>query len=503
MTNKHFQHLLVISLAVFLFFTSTVKAAEYEATWESLDSRPTPSWFLDAKLGIFIHWGVYSVPSFAYPDSYSEWYWHSLDSELEGKNERQLRNAKATREFHKRVYGEDFAYEQFAEQFKAELFDPEQWADVFKQSGARYVVLTSKHHDGFALWPSKEATRTWGRPWNSTQTGPRRDLLGDLGKAVRDKGLKMGFYFSLYEWFNPLWINDRTRYIEEHMIPQFRDVVTRYEPSLIFSDGEWDLEHTRWHSTELLSWLFNESPSRNEIVINDRWGKGIRHEHGGYFTTEYGAGMADDSHAWEENRGIGHSFGYNRNEPLENYMSGKELIWVLVDLVSRGGNLLLDVGPTADGRIPELQQDRLKELGSWLAVNGEAIYGTRTWKDSAQWTSGKRPAQEYKQYRQQYDIMELAGLEPNDGNARKQVFFTRKGDDLYCITSGYPKGHLRLQGVQALKGSKVTLLGVSGYLNWKQQKDDLVITIPAHTPEELTGRYAYTFKIESAAAESE
>ncbi len=115
MTNKHFQHLLVISLAVFLFFTSTVKATEYEATWESLDSRPTPSWFLDAKLGIFIHWGVYSVPSFAYPDSYSEWYWHSLDSELEGKNERQLRNAKATREFHKRVYGEDFAYEQFAE----------------------------------------------------------------------------------------------------------------------------------------------------------------------------------------------------------------------------------------------------------------------------------------------------------------------------------------------------------------------------------------------------
>ena len=189
---------LIASVVLALVPAGTV-AADYSANWSSLDSRPTPSWFLDAKLGIFIHWGVYSVPAFAYPDSYSEWYWHSLKAPLEGRNERQRRNALATREFHSRVYGKDFAYRRFAPQFRAEMFDPAQWADLFRRAGARYVVLTSKHHDGFALWPSAEASRTWGRPWNSAEIGPERDLLGNLGKRVRDAGLKMGFYYSLYE----------------------------------------------------------------------------------------------------------------------------------------------------------------------------------------------------------------------------------------------------------------------------------------------------------------
>lgn len=489
--------------AVLLAGPAATSAAEFQADWDSLDARPTPDWFLDAKFGIFIHWGVYAVPAFAYPDSYSEWYWHSLKAPLEGRGERQRRNALATREFHNRVYGEDFAYPQFAEQFKAELFDPEQWADVFRRAGARYVVLTSKHHDGFALWPSEEASRTWGRPWNSVETGPRRDLLGDLGEAVRGAGLKMGFYYSLYEWFNPLWLEDRDRYIAEHMIPQFQDAVSNYRPSLIFSDGEWDLEHERWNSTELLAWLYNDAPSRDEVIVNDRWGKGIRHRHGGYYTTEYGAGLADDSHPWEENRGMGQSYGYNRNEPLANYMSGKELVWVLVDLVSRGGNLLLNVGPTADGRIPGLQQDRLLELGAWLAVNGEAIFGTRPWEAAAQWTAGERPVQEYKEYRQEYNILETAGLKPHGGMARKQVFFTRKGRDIYGIVPGYPQGSLTLQGVQAQAGAQVSLLGIEGPLDWEQGADGLTISVPALTPEELPCRHAYVFKVESGAAASE
>ena len=478
-------------------------ASEYSSDWASLDSRPTPSWFLDAKLGIFIHWGVYSVPAFAYPDSYSEWYWHSLRAPLDDRDERQRRNAAATREFHRRVYGRDVKYPQFAPVFKAELFDPAEWADLFRRAGARYVVLTSKHHDGFALWPSEEASSTWGRPWNSVETGPKRDLLGDLGESVRSAGLRMGFYYSLYEWFNPLWLSDKDRYIREHMIPQSKDVVTKYRPALIFSDGEWDLEHERWQSTELLAWLFNEAPSRSEVVINDRWGKGIRHKHGGYYTTEYGAGMADGSHPWEENRGIGHSFGYNRNEPLANYMTGKQLVWVLADLVSRGGNLLLDVGPTADGRIPLLQQARLLELGDWLSVNGEAIYGTRPWKAAAQWTEGKRPEQGYKQYRQEYDILELAGLEPRDGMARKMAFFTRKGDDLYAIVPGMPRGSLELNGVYGRPGTRVTMLGVPRDLEWRQLEGSLEISVPAMTPDELPGRHAFVFKIESGTGSPE
>ena len=273
---------LTAALSPAAFPGARMQAQPYEPDWESLDARPTPEWYLDAKLGIFIHWGVYSAPAFAYPDSYSEWYWHSLDGERANPNERQSRNARATREFHERVYGKDFAYEDFAPLFKAELFDPDQWADVFRRSGAKYVVLTSKHHDGYALWPSKEAGKTWGRKWNSVEIGPQRDLLGDLGSSVRAAGLKMGFYYSLYEWFNPLWLSDRERYVNEHMIPQFKDVVTRYEPAIIFSDGEWDMEYQKWRSPELLAWLFNESPSRGEVVVNDRWGKGIRHKHGGY-----------------------------------------------------------------------------------------------------------------------------------------------------------------------------------------------------------------------------
>ena len=494
--------MLFLASAVLISAPAT-PAAAYSADWASLDSRPTPSWFLDAKLGIFIHWGVYSVPAFAYPDSYSEWYWHSLQAPQDNRNERQRRNAAATREFHTRAYGDGFTYDQFASLFRAELFDPEQWADLFQRAGARYVVLTSKHHDGYALWPSKEASRTWGRPWNSVESGPRRDLLGDLAQAVRKEGLKMGFYYSLYEWFNPLWLADRDRYVQEHMVPQFKDVVEQYHPALIFSDGEWDLEHDRWRSTDLLAWLFNDAPSREEVVVNDRWGKGIRHQHGGYYTTEYGAGMADSSHPWEENRGIGHSFGYNRNEPIENYMTGRQLVWVLVDLVSRGGNLLLDVGPTADGRIPLLQQARLLELGNWLAVNGEAIYGTRTWTKAAQWTEGERPNQEYKQYRQEYDILRIAGLEPDGGKARKMAFFTRKQDDLYAIVPGYPRGSLVLEGVKAPTGASVTMLGLPGDLEWTQRKGGLVISVPSRTPEELPCRYAYAFKIESGAAAGE
>ncbi len=282
------------------------------------------------------------------------------------------------------------------------------------------------------------------------------------------------------------------------MIPQFKDRVVNYRPALIFSDGEWDLEHERWRGTELLAWLFNEAPSCGDVVINDRWGKGIRHEHGGYYTTEYGAGLADGSHPWEENRGIGHSFGYNRNEPVDNYITAKQLVWVLVDLVSRGGNLLLDVGPTADGRIPGLQQARLVELGSWLAVNG-----TRPRKTSAQWTAGKRPVQEYRQYRQEYDILKLAGLGPDKGMARKQVFFTSKGGNLYCIVPGYPKDRIKLDGVQARSDARVTLLGVSGDLGWTQARDGLTISVPALTPEEVPRHYAYVFNVESGSASSD
>ena len=236
--------------------------------------------------------------------------------------------------------------------FRAELFDADKWADIFARSGARYIVPTSKHHEGFCLWPSAEASRDWGRPWNAVETGPHRDLMAELAAATRKRGLKFGFYYSLYEWYNPLWLSDRKRFVDEHLFPQFKDVVTRYQPAIIFSDGEWDMHSKDWKSEELLAWLFNESGCKDEVVVNDRWGKECRHKHGGYWTTEYAAGLKDGSHPWEESRGMGYSYGYNRAERIDDYKSAREFILVLCDLVSRGGNLLLDIGPNADGTIP-------------------------------------------------------------------------------------------------------------------------------------------------------
>jgi alpha-L-fucosidase len=471
-----------------------VDRKRYDPTWESLDSRPAPAWYLDAKFGIFIHWGVYSVPSFANPREYAEWYWHTLQTEPDADT-RDRTPHDQTVAFHERVYGKDFAYAQFAPLFRAELFDPDEWARIFKASGAKYVALTSKHHDGFCLFPSAEANRDWGRAWNAVDTGPRRDLLGDLSAAVRKAGLKMGFYYSLYEWFNPLWLADRQLFVEKHLIPQFKDVVSRYEPSIIFSDGEWDMPAADWKSPELLAWLYNDSPVRDEVIVNDRWGKDTRHTHGGYFTTEYGAGMPDASHPWEENRGMGFSYGYNRNEPLSNYRTPKELIWMLADLVARGGNLLLNVGPTADGRIPDVMQDRLREMGEWLAVNGEAIYGTRAWARSAQWTAGTIPEQGFGEFRVKYDVLQMAGQKPRDGMAVKQVFFTKKPDALYAITPGWPGDTLVLKDVQPPAKARVTMLGVSTPLKWRRQGRDLAIETPRLSVDKLPCRHAFAFKI--------
>ena len=193
----------------------------------------------------------------------------------------------------------------------------------------------------------------------------------------------MGLYFSLMEWYNPLYMrDDKSQYVENYMIPQIKELVTRYQPSLFWPDGEWLHRDTMWRSEELLAWLYNNVQNYEEFTVNDRWGSGLRGHSGDYYTTEYGriGGGSDgmvDSKPFEECRGIGKSFGLNRIENYDDYLTRERLIQMFIKLVSQGGNLLLNIGPHADGTIPVIMQDRLIALGEWLDVNGEAIYGTR------------------------------------------------------------------------------------------------------------------------------
>ncbi len=480
------RFLLVLAFSM----TALTHSATAQPSWVELDARPTPAWWSDAKFGLFIHWGPYAVPAFSAPGEYAEWYWHALRNPDRPDHE-------AVTAFHAATYGADFPYADFAPDFTAQFYQPTQWANLFVRSGARYVVLTSKHHDGFALWPSADANRSWNRPWNATAIGPHRDLLGDLATATRAAGLKFGIYFSLYEWFNPLYLADSDRYVAEHLMPQFKDVVSRYAPSVIFSDGEWEHPSATWRAPELLDWLYHESPSAADVVVNDRWGEETRHLHGGYYTTEYGSGMADATHPWEENRGMGHSYGYSRTENLADYTTGREFILMLADIVSRGGNFLLNIGPTADGRIPVIMQQRLTEIGDWLAINGEAIYGTRTWTRSVQWSAGTVRDQERGQYKSGYDILKLT-VSPDPGQAVKEVLFTRKGDDLYAICPVLPTEHLRLRNLQLPATTTVTLLGQPETLSWQPDGDDVRIPIPALDITRDGGRAAYVFKLTGA-----
>ncbi|MBC8035097.1 MAG: alpha-L-fucosidase [Chitinophagaceae bacterium] len=490
MLNLHFIRKVQLTVAILLFTMFQLQAQQYAANWESLNKRKIPEWFHQDKFGIFIHWGLYAVPSYSLviPDGYSEWYWCNY-------NDTSRHNHKAVKSFHDKIYGKDFTYDQFAPQFKAELFDPVQWANIFKNSGAKYVVLTSKHHEGFALWPSKEADASWGRTWNAVTTGPKRDVLGDLTTAVRNAGLKMGFYYSLLEWYNPLYLKNPAEYVDKVMMPQFKDLVTRYKPSVIFSDGEWVLEDTAWRSPELLAWLFNESPVKKDIVVNDRWGRNTRKKHAAtYYTSEYGSGL-DKNVVWEESRGMGESYGYNRVERLADYKTGNELILILTDIVCKGGNLLLDIGPAADGTIPVIMEDRLTQMGNWLAVNGEAIFGTTAHTTEKQWSSGQRPSAKKGEYQTGYDVNELV-KKRTDGKAFVEMFFTRKGKQLYCIVPEY-NTTITIRNVKPLPSSSIEILGSGRQIPWKQVGKDVICDLSRLTPADLQ-HPIFTIKVSAA-----
>jgi alpha-L-fucosidase len=227
----------------------------------------------------------------------------------------------------------------------------------------------------------------------------------------------MGIYYSLYEWYHPLWKNKETqsRYVTEHLHPKFKEVVTRYKPWFIFLDGEWSADYRFWQSERLAAWLYNESPCKDYVITNDRWGR-CRGIHGDVFESEYGGGdSCSPEHPWQEDRGMGHSYGYNRAESIADYDSAATMIQMLVRCTAGGGNYLLCVGPTADGRIPVIMQQRLVEIGNWLRIHGDAVYGAKAspfWPRRFDW--GYISAKPGKLYLHTFDAeatkIELTGL---------------------------------------------------------------------------------------------
>lgn len=479
-----------IFLALFLLLVEKTSAQTYQPEWSSLDARPTPEWWQDAKFGVFIHWGVYSVPAYTPVGNYAEWYQHALENNThEGR----------VKAYHDLNYGAKTYYD-LADDFHAELFNPNNWARLFERAGARYVVLTSKHHDGFCLWPSQQANLTWGFPWNSMDRGPHRDLVGDLFTALRKTSVRPGLYYSLYEWFNPMWKFDQKRYASNHAMPQLYDLVNRYQPDVVWADGDWDATPDTWQSPQFLAWLYNESPVRDKVVVNDRWGSGVRFKHGGVYTPEYQPHMDFDDHAWEESRGMGFSYGYNRAEDAWDYNSAQTLILHLIDKVSRGGNFLLDIGPDAHGQIPPIMQERLLKIGDWLTLNGEAIYGTRRWRTPYQWSEGRRDykPQQLEGWKTAGDALLKQTINPEAGYAVKELFFTwnPKTKCLYAIFPRYPNDRkITLKNINLPISTEVTMVGARDKLRWESAGANTIVHLPEYNPARFKSAEAYVIKI--------
>ena len=409
-------------------------------------------WFADAKFGNFIHWGLYSVPSYTKKGDYAEWYAKQLEA-----------NSPEVKAFHERVYA-GAPYADFVSGFKAELFDAEKWADLFQRAGAKYINFVSKHHDGFCMYKTDYA---WN--WNSWDVGPHRDFLAELKAALAKTDVRFGVYHSVYEWYHPLYLKDPEEYALKHLLPMLEELIVKYEPNTLFTDGEWDHPSSVWHSTDFLTWLYNESPVKDYIVPNDRWGRETRGRLGGNFTTEYGIiggelGAIEDvtlDRPFEECRGIGRSFGLNRIEGTEDYLSAKELIELLCDLVSKGGNFLLNVGPAADGTIPVIMEERLLQIGDWLKVNGEAIYGTRVYTK----------------------------------NRQNGVLYTKKDDKIYAILNRFPFGEVTLNEVPYSPALRARLLSHPAPVATADDGGKLKLIFPAINPEEVTCSWLYAVEI--------
>ena len=378
-----------------------INIGPYQPKWASLVTHPLPDWFQDSKIGLSAHWGPYAVPGWTprkdtpYGVAYAEWYWE------------WMKNNQAVKDYHAKHYG-DAVYDDFldgtknlvtgeTDGFFAKDFDADGWMRLFKDAGVKYFFITSKHHDGFCIWDSKYTDR------NAAKMGPRRDLYGEMVAAARKHGLRVGLYYSFYEWNNPIYrgqadisgyrgckpLADQDgdgktdEYVDDFMVPQIKELIDTYHPDYLCFDGEWEHGYLHWRARQIVAYYFNQAAARGqEVVINDRFGQkkegtsDTRGVYGDFYHVEYHANI-DRTKPWAMWRGFGNSYGYNRNEHPDNILSVKDTIKMILDCAAEGGNIEFNIGPKADGTLAEFEVERLKAMGQWLKVNGEGVYHTR------------------------------------------------------------------------------------------------------------------------------
>ncbi len=475
-----------ILLLAFIGASSKLKAQQrFQATWESLKTYQTPDWFKDAKFGIFIHWGVYSVPAYK-----NEWY-------------PRLMYQQGSDEFkhHVETYGPQnkFGYKDFIPMFKAEKFDAGAWAALFKKSGAKYVVPVAEHHDGFAMY------KTALSKWNAAEMGPKRDIIGELSQAICNQGLIFGLSSHRIEhWF---FMNGGRKFDSDVNDPKYADfygpareenetpspeymndwllrcteLVDQYKPQLFWFD--WWIEQPAMdpYRKSFASYYYNKGLEWNKGVVLNY--KNVSFPEGSaVLDIERGKLTGIRELPWQTDDAVGFkSWGYI---PDDSYKSAKYLITNLVDIVSKNGNLLLNIGPRSDGTIADEQQQLLLSIGKWLDVNGEAIYETRPWK-----TFGEGPT-------------EVIGGSFGDDKMKPftsaDIRFTTKGDALYAIALDIPTTALNIKSL-SLKSNNgtvasVELLGSTEKIIWSQKPDALVIQPSKNYPSENAVSFKISFK---------
>lgn len=471
---------------------------KFEPNWESIKKNyKDPEWFNNKKFGIFIHWGAYSVPAFG-----SEWYPRrmymdtatftaQLDLGQKGPNDTYIH--------HKKTWGDqkEFGYKDFIPMFKAEKFDPKAWISLFKKSGAKYVVPVADHHDGFAMYKSN-TTR-----WNSYDMGPKRDVLGELFEEGRAQGMIMGasshfaFNWSFYNKKDHFDTTDpeyadlyssKGKDLREPVSDSFKqrwwdrtvDLIDNYQPDILWFDFYLDIPDYADMRPKIAAYYYNKGIEWNkEVVIND---KNFDHEAFPEGTVIYdlerGKLPGIRELPWQTDTSIGkNSWCYVTNWESK---TSNQLIDDLVDIVSKNGNLLLNVGPKADGTIPKDQEEILLEIGSWLDMNGEAIYDTKYWR-----VFGEGPTEVKKGHHSEGDNKEFTG---------QDIRFTQKDGKLYAIMMAWPKENkVLIKSIDQKKDkvSGVKLLGSNSPVKWEQKKEGLEVVLPKEKP----GKSAYVLKL--------